>query len=127
MSKFLDAVRNIRLGERATRIRIPGSLTTVSVDISSPASMRTATLYRVGVEVGAHLAIEDQANGQAYRNFAVKNLQEAIADEIYADVRAGLLSMLPDLLELKHADLKQWDAVRRLESKLNDILNGIRP
>lgn len=127
MSIFLEQIRKIHLSDKPRRMRLPGVLTTVDVDVNwPPGHGRTAVQFKVEARVGAFLTVDEFETGEVQLAAAARNLQRAIAHEVYGDVRRSILELWPDVLDLRN-DPKTWEVSQRIEAKLNEILAGIEP
>jgi hypothetical protein len=129
LSKFLDSIREIEL--RNSRIRLPGSLTHISVEEEPVEGWPTATRYRIGVELGATMIVNDHPTCRIdARKMQAEQVRHTLAHEVYGDVKQRLRDAYPDLIELKHAatrDLRTWEAVQRLETTFRDLEALMRP
>jgi hypothetical protein len=124
MSKFLEQIRNIRLSDKPYRMALPGSLTTVSHDVR--VGTPGATRFVIKAEVGASLMVDDRATGEVQLGQSARNMQLAIAHEVYGDVRSAIMELWPEVYALRDSP-KTWDASQRIEAKLNEILAAIEP
>ena len=84
--------------------------------------MPTATLYRVRVEVGGTVMIDDRgADTLQAIEYQTKAMKHSIAHEIYGDVHTTLYEMYPLLAELKtqlDAEAKDRADAARFDSEL---------
>jgi hypothetical protein len=129
VSKFLDSIRELEL--KNSRVRLPGSLTTIAVEEEPVKDWPTATRYRIGVELGATIIVSDHPSDRYdARKLQAEQVRHTLANEVYGDIKARLRDAYPDLLELKHVatrDSRTWEAAQRLEQMLNDVLAMMKP
>jgi hypothetical protein len=126
MSNFLEQIRDVRLTDKPYRMAIPGRLTTVRHDVTTAGAPPGATRFVIRAEVGASLMIPDSQTGKVQLQEAARTMQRAIAHEVYGDVRAHIMELWPDVLELRN-DHKTRETSMRIEAKLNAILAAIEP
>lgn len=124
MSKFLEQIRDVRLTDKLYHIALPGRLTTVSHDVGlePPRAVR----FQVRAIVGSTLMVDERRTGEAELREQARNMQRAIAHEVYGDVRSLVMELWPEVYALRD-HTKTWEASMRIEEKLNAILAAIEP
>ena len=129
-SKFMNLLRCVRLPNEpneSKRYVIPGQIS--AIDAAASSEYSTGIRYEVGAQLRSFMILpESEAVNVTVREYAAKNLQHQIADEVYGPIRTIINSMWYDIHELKRANaLKDWHRVERIEKKLNEILEEITP
>lgn len=123
MNTFLDELRRITLDGSNKKYRVPQKLMAFDVKCDTQMSFNTVTAERYLIEVrcGTTVILRSRAEEPT----VVRNIQAAIADVVYGDIKREVQRMLPDVYTLR--ELGKWELSERIEARLNAILEMVTP